>query len=66
MTAHTIHDVSPHTPTQEEYLGDGLYVSFDGFQYCLRAPRIEGDHLVFLEPCVATAFIDYMKRSRLF
>jgi hypothetical protein len=25
----------------ETYLGDGLYVSFDGWQYQLRAPREE-------------------------
>jgi hypothetical protein len=30
---------------RETYLGDGLYCSFDGFAYTLRAPRgIEGDH----------------------
>ena len=33
----------------EEYLGDGLYTSFDGYQIRLRAPRSEGDHEVFLE-----------------
>lgn len=33
----------------ETYLGDGLYASFDGYQFCLRAPRSDGDHLVYLE-----------------
>jgi hypothetical protein len=39
-------------PTQgrEEYLGDGLYASFDGWQVILRAPREGGDHVVALEP----------------
>lgn len=46
----------------EEYLGDGLYVSFDGWQYRLRAPHIGGDHIVFLEPQVLKAFIDYTKK----
>jgi hypothetical protein len=32
----------------EEYLGDGLYVSFDGQQIKLRAPRDDGDHVVYL------------------
>lgn len=35
---------------QETYLGDGLYVSFDGWQIRLRAPRDGGDHFVALEP----------------
>ena len=36
----------------ETYLGDGLYVRFDGFQIELRAPRLGGDHFVALEPAV--------------
>jgi len=36
----------------ETYLGDGLYASFDGYQILLRAPRLEGDHFVALEPHV--------------
>ena len=34
---------------KEIYLGDGLYASFDGWQIRLRAPREEGDHVVYLE-----------------
>ena len=30
----------------ETYLGDGLYASFDGWQFRLRAPREFGDHIV--------------------
>jgi hypothetical protein len=33
----------------EVYLGDGLYASWDGWQVKLRAPRENGDHVVFLE-----------------
>jgi hypothetical protein len=44
----------------EVYLGDGLYASFDGFIFWLRAPRDEGDHYVGLEPEVLTAFGDYV------
>ena len=33
----------------ETYLGDGLYVSFDGWHIKLRAPRIGGDHFVGME-----------------
>jgi hypothetical protein len=45
----------------EVYLGDGLYASFDGFQFCLRAPRPEGDHVVYLEGDTLKAFDDYRR-----
>ena len=45
----------------EKYLGDGLYASFDGFQVRLRAPRIDGDHEVYLESNVLFSFIEYLK-----
>ena len=47
----------------EEYLGDGLFASFDGFMFVLRAPRPDGDHWVGLEPGVMCAFDDYRKRK---
>jgi hypothetical protein len=47
----------------ETYLGDGLYCSFDGFAYTLRAPRIGGDHFVVLEPEVLDEFEKFVKRT---
>lgn len=47
---------------QEEHIGDGLYVSFDGFMYRLRAPRTDGDHFVYLEPFILLQFLEYVKR----
>ncbi len=47
----------------EEYLGDGLYASFDGFMFKLRAPRYEGDHWVALEPAVLKSFNEYAQRT---
>ena len=47
---------------QEEYLGDGLYVSFDGYSIWLRAPREHGDHVVALEPPVWRALTDFVKK----
>jgi hypothetical protein len=44
----------------EQYLGDGLYVSFDGYHVVLRAPRVGGDHFVALEPEVMIAFQAYL------
>ena len=50
---------------KEVYLGDGLYVSYDGWQLCLRAPREDGvDHVVFLEPQVLVSFEEYVRWLR--
>lgn len=48
----------------ETYLGDGLYVSFDGFGLTLRAPREGGDHTVYLEPQVYQALLDFVKEMK--
>jgi len=48
----------------ERYLGDGLYASFDGYQIVLRAPRMDGDHFVALEPSVYTALTNYVKELK--
>jgi len=47
----------------EVYLGEGLYASFDGYQFLLRAPREEGDHFVALEPAVHTAYVEFVERT---
>jgi hypothetical protein len=39
-------------PDDETYLGDGVYASFDGWQICLRAPREDDDHVVFINPSI--------------
>ncbi len=45
--------------TDETYLGDGLYASFDGYHIWLRAPHENGDHSVALEPLVYTALVAF-------
>lgn len=45
----------------ETYLGDGLYASYDGFQVRLRAPRLDGDHEVYLEPQLIANFLNFLK-----
>jgi hypothetical protein len=45
----------------ETYLGDGLYASFDGWQFCLRAPRGQSDHVVYLDPIVFASFNQYAR-----
>ena len=46
---------------RESYIGDGLYVSHDGFQVKLRAPRgLDGDHEVYLDPSVLIEFVRWL------
>jgi hypothetical protein len=40
----------------ETYLGDGVYISYDGWQFRLRVNREAGDH-VYLDPVVAKALV---------
>lgn len=47
----------------ETYLGDGLYASFDGYQFKLRAPRENGDHVVYFEQYVIGEFMDYIGKT---
>lgn len=47
----------------ETYLGDGLYVSHDGYQVILRAPRLDGDHYVGLDPRVLETFLEWVKNN---
>jgi hypothetical protein len=47
---------------KEVYLGDGLYASFDGFMFKLRAPQDTiGDQTVYLEPEVLKSLMRYAK-----
>jgi len=45
----------------ERYLGDGLYASYDGWGYKLRAPRDFGDHWVYLEAVTLAEFDRFRK-----
>lgn len=49
-------------PGVESYLGDGLYVSHDGFQVQLRADGDSHVNRVFLEPTVLAEFERWLKR----
>jgi hypothetical protein len=50
------------TGRREEYLGDGVWASFDGENIRLRAPSEAGDNLVFLDPGVFRSLLDYARR----
>jgi len=51
--------------TDEHYLGDGLYASYDGYQIQLRAPRELSldDSMVYLDPGVLINFFKYVERT---
>jgi hypothetical protein len=46
---------------KERYIGDGLYASFDGYHFILRAPKLGGDHTVMLEPSVLQGFERFVR-----
>lgn len=48
--------------SEEKYLGDGLYLSFDGYQLKLRAPREYEDHEVYMDPTVLDSFLTRVAR----
>lgn len=56
-------DVSVKPPAGREYLGDGLYVEFDGYQLKLAASNGQCDQdTVYLESSVLRALIEYARR----
>jgi hypothetical protein len=50
---------------QEHYLGDGVYASSDGHEVKLRAPRLGGEHVLFLKPSVWQALLAFAARIKL-
>jgi hypothetical protein len=49
---------------KEQYLGDGVYASFVGWQFCLLAPRENGDHVVYLDPVVLRTFDECHRKAQ--
>ena len=48
----------------EVYIGDGVYVTYDGWQIWLRTTREEGDHQIALEPETYTALVQFVERLK--
>lgn len=48
----------------KEYLGDGLYAEFDGWQFRLYTERENGVHEVYLEPSVLSAFLNFIASTK--
>jgi hypothetical protein len=53
-------DISRPGETNQEYIGDGVYVSFDGYHVWLRTVR-EEVHEIALDPTTFQNLINYHK-----
>lgn len=56
-------DVSPRLPAEETYLGDAVYVSFDGYQIWLRTGD-GNDQRIALAPSTYAALVAYVDGLR--
>lgn len=48
-------------PSNQTYLGDGVYASFDGFMIRLSTERAV-EHFIYLEPEVYKSLVDFADR----
>jgi len=46
----------------ETYIGDGVYASFDGYQIKLRTNRDGPDEVIYIEPMVYMALVNFAKK----
>lgn len=53
---------NPVTNTNHEYLGDGVYASYDGYQICLHVGAHTNEPVVALEPEVFERLVAYSKK----
>lgn len=49
----------PDGHTDAEYLGDGVYASFDGWQIWLTTTRENGTHTIAIEPITLDRLLAY-------
>jgi hypothetical protein len=49
---------------EEVYIGDGVYASYDGYQFLLRTKRAHGWDEIYLEANVLEAFESYVASIR--
>ena len=45
-----------------EYLGDGVYASFDGYNVCLSLGSHDNDPVIYLDPVTLKALIYYARK----
>jgi hypothetical protein len=58
-------DVSPKPASPEDYLGDGVFASFDGYQIKLRTGD-GNNQVIYLEQQVYEALIDFVHARGLY
>ena len=51
-----------HSPIDDEYLGDGVYASFDGWHVWLDL-RAQGNERIALEPNIIKALVRFAKHA---
>jgi hypothetical protein len=54
--------VDDRDPRQNDYLGDGVYSSFDGMHITIRANHHQNPVVAYLEPSVMQNLVDYARR----
>lgn len=54
--------MTTYTRTKTEYIGDGLYASFDGYQIRVYTQRGGVEQDIYLEPDVYQALVNYGNR----
>jgi hypothetical protein len=53
----------PDDEDGQEYIGDGVYASFDGYAVWLQTQREDGRHWLVLEPAVMRSLNDFYLRQ---
>lgn len=49
---------------REQYIGDGVYASYDGYAIKIRADRDGRDHWIVLEPDVLVSLVLYAEKMK--
>lgn len=53
------------TERHKEYIGDGVYVSFDGFSICIETGRDNGLHYIHMERSELQSLVNYAAKCGL-
>lgn len=46
-----------------DYIGDGVYVEYDGYGVWLKTERANGWHKIYLDPDVMAGLINFVQRA---
>lgn len=48
----------------KEYIGDGVYASFDGFHFWLSTERLTGQHYIALDDTTLVSFMRFVDKCK--